>query len=130
MFGGDEEDRTPDLRIANATLSQLSYVPTKSLRFTSLPAVSYNCRTLNGGDEELVSISLYGDSAIPKRLRFGTANKLGLVGVLREVPRFAGRTPDLRIANATLSQLQLRPRKCGVFRFNTKQRYYTEIEFP
>ncbi len=28
-FGGDEEDRTPDLRIANATLSQLSYVPTR-----------------------------------------------------------------------------------------------------
>jgi hypothetical protein len=28
MGGGDEEDRTPDLRIANATLSQLSYVPT------------------------------------------------------------------------------------------------------
>src|SRR5881409_2508668 len=28
FFGGDEEDRTPDLRIANATLSQLSYVPT------------------------------------------------------------------------------------------------------
>ena len=27
-IGGDEEDRTPDLRIANATLSQLSYVPT------------------------------------------------------------------------------------------------------
>ena len=26
--GGEEEDRTPDLRIANATLSQLSYVPT------------------------------------------------------------------------------------------------------
>ena len=25
--GGDEEDRTPDLRIANAALSQLSYVP-------------------------------------------------------------------------------------------------------
>jgi hypothetical protein len=28
FIGGDEEDRTPDLRIANATLSQLSYVPT------------------------------------------------------------------------------------------------------
>ena len=29
MFGGgDEEDRTPDLGIANAALSQLSYVPT------------------------------------------------------------------------------------------------------
>lgn len=28
MSGGEEEDRTPDLRIANATLSQLSYPPT------------------------------------------------------------------------------------------------------
>src|SRR5690606_36392642 len=27
--GGAEEDRTPDLRIANATLSQLSYRPTR-----------------------------------------------------------------------------------------------------
>jgi hypothetical protein len=27
MIGGPEEDRTPDLRIANATLSQLSYRP-------------------------------------------------------------------------------------------------------
>ena len=27
--GGDEGDRTLDLRIANATLSQLSYVPTR-----------------------------------------------------------------------------------------------------
>ena len=29
--GGEEEDRTPDLRIANATLSQLSYPPTTEL---------------------------------------------------------------------------------------------------
>ena len=29
--GGEEEDRTPDLRIANATLSQLSYPPTTAL---------------------------------------------------------------------------------------------------
>jgi hypothetical protein len=28
--GGEEEDRTPDLRIANATLSQLSYPPTSA----------------------------------------------------------------------------------------------------
>ena len=28
FIGGAEEDRTPDLRIANATLSQLSYRPT------------------------------------------------------------------------------------------------------
>ena len=27
FIGGVEEDRTPDLRIANATLSQLSYDP-------------------------------------------------------------------------------------------------------
>ncbi len=27
--GGEEEDRTPDLCIANAALSQLSYFPTK-----------------------------------------------------------------------------------------------------
>jgi hypothetical protein len=27
QVGGEEEDRTPDLRIANATLSQLSYPP-------------------------------------------------------------------------------------------------------
>jgi hypothetical protein len=27
-IGGAEEDRTPDLRIANASLSQLSYGPT------------------------------------------------------------------------------------------------------
>ncbi len=26
-FGGDEGDRTPDLGIANAALSQLSYIP-------------------------------------------------------------------------------------------------------
>ena len=32
FFGGAEEDRTPDLRIANATLSQLSYRPNLSGR--------------------------------------------------------------------------------------------------
>jgi len=35
FFGGDEEDRTPDLRIANATLSQLSYAPTSTGSLTS-----------------------------------------------------------------------------------------------
>ena len=29
LSGGDEEDRTPDLCIANAALSQLSYTPEK-----------------------------------------------------------------------------------------------------
>ena len=42
-FGGDEEDRTPDLRIANATLSQLSYVPeldtlSKDAEYSKVPA--------------------------------------------------------------------------------------------
>jgi arylformamidase len=36
--GGDEEDRTPDLRIANATLSQLSYAPTLVAKFNIAPA--------------------------------------------------------------------------------------------
>ena len=35
-FGGDEEARTPDLRIANATLSQLSYVPLFVAAFSTL----------------------------------------------------------------------------------------------
>ena len=35
MVGGDEEDRTPDLRIANATLSQLSYAPTNDADFNT-----------------------------------------------------------------------------------------------
>jgi hypothetical protein len=35
--GGAEEDRTPDLRIANATLSQLSYGPTRWRQFTTAP---------------------------------------------------------------------------------------------
>jgi hypothetical protein len=34
VSGGAEEDRTPDLRIANATLSQLSYGPTRSTECT------------------------------------------------------------------------------------------------
>ena len=33
--GGEEEDRTPDLRIANAALSQLSYFPKISRYFSS-----------------------------------------------------------------------------------------------
>jgi hypothetical protein len=35
--GGVEEDRTPDLRIANATLSQLSYNPMGVQILTSNP---------------------------------------------------------------------------------------------
>ena len=35
--GGEEEDRTPDLRIANATLSQLSYPPTPSVSLAHAP---------------------------------------------------------------------------------------------
>ena len=36
-FGGAEEDRTPDLRIANATLSQLSYRPIVPADSTPVP---------------------------------------------------------------------------------------------
>lgn len=34
MDGGEEEDRTPDLRIANAALSQLSYPPNASQKYS------------------------------------------------------------------------------------------------
>ena len=34
-IGGAEEDRTPDLRIANATLSQLSYGPIRQVNINS-----------------------------------------------------------------------------------------------
>ena len=33
-LGGEEEDRTPDLRIANAALSQLSYPPNASQKYS------------------------------------------------------------------------------------------------
>ena len=41
QIGGDEEDRTPDLCIANAALSQLSYAPTneKNSSRTGLAAI-------------------------------------------------------------------------------------------
>ena len=35
-FGGDEEDRTPDLCIANAALSQLSYVQPRTIAAQSV----------------------------------------------------------------------------------------------
>ena len=39
--GGEEEDRTPDLRIANATLSQLSYPPTAAASLTYLAVTGF-----------------------------------------------------------------------------------------
>ena len=42
--GGAEGDRTLDLRIANATLSQLSYRPTRKARDSSIAARGVNLR--------------------------------------------------------------------------------------
>lgn len=39
ILGGAEEDRTPDLRIANATLSQLSYRPNSQPSYTRISAL-------------------------------------------------------------------------------------------
>ena len=40
ILGGEEEDRTPDLRIANAALSQLSYPPTKPQFYITAQSIS------------------------------------------------------------------------------------------
>ena len=39
-IGGAEEDRTPDLCIANAALSQLSYGPTQGRSLASAPTLA------------------------------------------------------------------------------------------
>ena len=41
LNGGPEEDRTPDLRIANATLSQLSYRPIELAPELYLQIIAY-----------------------------------------------------------------------------------------
>ena len=46
IFGGAEEDRTPDLRIANATLSQLSYGPTE---WGIIRVKRYSCQAVEAG---------------------------------------------------------------------------------
>ena len=40
--GGEEEDRTPDLCIANAALSQLSYFPMEPVHYSGIVAPSTN----------------------------------------------------------------------------------------
>jgi hypothetical protein len=45
-IGGAEGDRTPDLRIANATLSQLSYGPISCLERFATTAADYGDRAL------------------------------------------------------------------------------------
>jgi hypothetical protein len=51
-IGGAEGDRTPDLRIANATLSQLSYGPISCLERFATNAADYGDRAIpcQGGD--------------------------------------------------------------------------------
>ena len=50
--GGDEEDRTPDLRIANATLSQLSYVPTRGMIIAGIGPAGKRRPDAPGNDAE------------------------------------------------------------------------------
>ena len=83
QFGGAEGDRTPDLRIANATLSQLSYGPISRLeRFASTAAD-------------------YGDGAAPcqARLPRGTS----------PIARGVRVVPDLRTPAADATVLRQSP---------------------
>ena len=41
LFGGDEEDRTPDPLLARQVLSQLSYTPISRVPVTVLPLLTY-----------------------------------------------------------------------------------------
>ena len=53
FFGGDEEDRTPGLRIANAALSQLSYIPGRGMpdRWTRHGCQLYSGRNFPVGEK-------------------------------------------------------------------------------
>ena len=58
--GGAEEDRTPDLRIANATLSQLSYGPTSDrILLAEMP----RCHPIKGRSNYLQRWLSHGDTA-------------------------------------------------------------------
>ena len=97
LFGGDEEDRTPDLRIANATLSQLSYVPIDGL-FNSNPSRRQQLEQDVEETRLLCRLVLPPRSCIPRSMLLGTARPLMRPGVLREpcslveLPTFALRT--------------------------------------
>jgi hypothetical protein len=39
VYGGDEGDRTPDLSVANAALSHLSYIPIPLIMSKKIPQV-------------------------------------------------------------------------------------------
>ena len=69
--GGAEEDRTPDLCIANATLSQLSYGPLVS-HITVLHLTNFK---LNGGAEEDRTPDLCIANATLSQLSYGPTKK-------------------------------------------------------
>ena len=50
VFGGEEEDRTRDLRIANAALSQLSYPPQRRRDSISYRLAYQSHRVLSGSE--------------------------------------------------------------------------------
>ena len=58
MIGGDEEDRTPGLGIANAALSQLSYIPGIGILMIRSPVESCQAFAASAADFNLSSASL------------------------------------------------------------------------
>jgi hypothetical protein len=91
--GGEEEDRTPDLRIANAALSQLSYPPTSDFILYRRPArVGLDRRPARRGSAHAVSAGQFDKQA--GMIQVGQA-VVDAVGVeLLEQGRDRGLEPD------------------------------------
>ena len=70
--GGEEEDRTPDLRIANATLSQLSYPPTRSVASISVALAALSaCTGECGVDHEAFAVAFFWGVGVGERVEVG-----------------------------------------------------------
>src|SRR5690606_18763500 len=76
--GGAEEDRTPDLRIANATLSQLSYRPIEGGNSSGAPGVALAPRAVSGEDRREHRFQLFAAPALQRGRPVARVQQQGL----------------------------------------------------
>ena len=94
MFGGGERDRTDDLRSASATLSQLSYTPSKSV------SLKYGHRRQKS-NQRIVKIGMSMIGALCVFLKKLILTKLVGLGRLE--------LPTSRLSGVRSNQLSYRP---------------------